>query len=848
MPDTNATPCSPLPHPDAVVVAGPVRFTVLTSRLVRMEWAGDGRFEDRASLVFLRRTLTPPPFRVTRSEDGLRLDTGDLRIRYSGAGARFAEGNLEVRVATGGVETVWRPGTAAEGNLGGTIATVDELEGPVPLGEGVLSRDGWALLDDTDRPLLEGDDLPWAVARPPGERQDWYFFGYGRDYVAALGDYARVAGPIPLPPRFAFGFWWSRYWAHTDAELMALTDDFRRFQVPLDVLVLDMDWHETFELRWDRGPRDASGLRKGWTGYTWNRTYFPDPEAFLAWAHARGLKVPLNLHPAGGVQPWEECYPALAEALGIEDGAWIPFRLEDRRFAEAFLHHVIRPLERQGVDFWWLDWQQWNETTIEGLNPIMWLNHVFFTEMERSGHARPIILHRYGGPGAHRYQVGFSGDAASTWDVLAFEPEMTATAANVLYAYWSHDIGGHLPGKVTPELYTRWIQFGAFSPVCRTHATRNPEAERRIWAYPPRHFRAMREALRLRASLVPYLYTAAREAYDTGVAPLRPMYYAHPDAEEAYSHPGQYMFGPDLLVSPVTAPADEASGLAARATWMPPGAWIEWSTGTLLRGPEEVVRAYALDEVPVFARAGALLPMAPASVPAGTLPDPLVVTVFPGAPGSARLYEDAGDDRGYIRGVYSVTRLEAAWEGAGCTIVVRGAEGDYPGMPQARALDVRLAGVWPPVSVEVDGTPVTREGAGANGGAATWAYRADRLELRVRLPRADVRRERIVRIAFRTADRALLDGVPGALRMIRQAVRALEHLWPDDWAPESLIGLMQTPRRIDLRPEDARPEIERLRRALPSEVARARALRGKRSMRRRAVALLEEATSRLSSG
>ncbi len=574
----------------------------------------------------------------------------------------------------------------------------------------------------------------------------------------------------------------------------------------------------------------------------------------------------------------------MARALEVEGGAWIPFCIEDRRFAEAYLRLVIRPLERQGVDFWWLDWQQWNETTMEGLTPIMWLNHVFFTEMERMGRTRPIILHRYGGLGSHRYQVGFSGDAVSTWKVLAFEPELTATASNVLYGYWSHDIGGHLPGEVAPELYTRWVQFGAFSPICRTHATRDAAAERRIWAYPLRHFRAMHEALRLRASLVPYLYTAAREAYETGVSPLRPMYYAHPEAEEAYTHPGQYMFGPDLLVSPVTAPADADTGLSVRTTWLPEGAWLEWPTGSLLRGPEEVARAYALDEIPLFVRAGALLPMAPPSVPAGALPDPLIVTAFPdgrdgalrdrsragrtgragngvrdirgeapapgpGRPyGSGRLYEDAGDDAGYRSGAYSVTRMEAVWEDSRCTVVVHGAEGDYPGMPGARALEIRLPGVWPPLEVEVDGTKVDRVDVRGAGVSGSWCYHADRLELRVSLPSADIRRDRVVRVVFPTADRTLLDGVPGTLRLIRHAAHKLRQLWPEDSAPESLIALMQTPRRIGLRLDDARQEIERLHRELPLEVARAGALRGDPATLHRAVALLEAAASRLNSG
>ena len=118
-----------------------------------------------------------------------------------------------------------------------------------------------------------------------------------------------------------------------------------------------------------------------------------------------------------------------------------------------------------------------------GVNPTWWLNYVHFTDQQREG-KRPLLFHRWGGLGNHRYQIGFSGDTISVWDSLAFQPWFTATAANVGYAYWSHDIGGHMPGAVDPELYTRWVQFGAFSPILRTHTTKNPDSERRIWAYP----------------------------------------------------------------------------------------------------------------------------------------------------------------------------------------------------------------------------------------------------------------------------------------------------------------------------------------------------------------------------
>ena len=357
--------------------------------------------------------------------------------------------------------------------------------------------------------------------------------------------------------------------------------------------------------------------------------------------------------------------------------------------------------------------------------------------MERQGRHRPVILHRFGGLGSHRYQVGFSGDAHSTWGSLAFQPHFTATASNVLYGYWSHDIGGHEPGPVTPELYTRWIQFGAYSPIFRTHATKHPDAERRVWAFPEPYRGAMLAAVRQRIQLLPYIYSAAREAHDTGVSLVRPMYYEAPEADEAYTCPGQYMFGPDLLVHPITVPAEDSRGVVRQVTWLPPGHWVAWDTGTEHEGGRTVEGSYGIDQVPVFARAGAIIPMGVAAGRTEAVASgPLVLTVFPGADGEARIYEDAGDDRGYREGKFSWTPVRTSWaeDGSHLTLAVGPTEGSFPGMPGARTILIRLVGMRLPVVVEPAG--------------AVCGMTGTTPEVEVELNAEDLRRAVVIRLVF----------------------------------------------------------------------------------------------------
>jgi alpha-glucosidase len=806
--------------PKAVVVSGQARFTVLTPQLVRMEWSDTSLFENRASLVFINRRLPVPAFTTTTSGGWFQIKTQKLLLKYKADSGQFTARNLSVALQLDGKTVEWHPGMEDTGNLQGTLRTLDGVKGSTKLEPGLVSRDGWVLVDDTNRPLFDKSDWPWVVARPPGNRQDWYFFGYGHDYKQALGDFVRVAGRIPLPPRFAFGTWWSRYWSYTDQEFKQLINEFEQHDVPLDVLVVDMDWHLTFGTKWWENKKDQSGHSLGWTGYTWNTLLFPDPPEFLSWVHDHGLKTTLNMHPASGVQPHEEAYPAMAEAMGIDPATkkYVPFDITNKKFATNYMKILHHPLERQGVDFFWLDWQQEPTTAMPGLNPTWWLNYVHFTDMEREG-KRPLIYHRWGGLGNHRYEIGFSGDTVSVWESLAFQPYFTATAANVGYGYWSHDIGGHMPGEVAPELYTRWVQWGVFSPILRTHTTKNPNAERRIWAYPPQYAETMRDAFLLRYALIPYIYTAAREAYDTGISMLRPMYYDYPEAPEAYDFKDEYMYGDDLLVSPVVAALSAETGMATNTVWLPPGAWIEWFTGARLQGPARLERSFTLGEIPVYVKAGAIVPEQPKMRHTGEKPvDPLILTIFPGDTGSAKVYEDAGNDLGYKKDEFAFTTVRHALDNGAMKIEILPVEGRYPAMLTQRQYEIRLPGSLPPASVSYNGAAVSYTQKPADQGNATWHYDGNTLTTVIAIPESALSERIEIVVEPNPGDARLADGFAGRMARLKAAMDVLNGSWPQGWSPDSLIEAVQTGERIDLSPTTAVEELQKLNALLPQVI------------------------------
>lgn len=825
-------PTNPAADPAAVVRSGDARFTVLTDRLIRLEWSSGGAFEDRGSLVFVNRRMPVPEFTVDSTGGSVVITTGSLVLQYRKGSGRFTADNLSVRLAVGGAPVEWRPGAVDSLNLGGTTRTLDGTNGAkdVTLEEGILSRGGWTLVDDSDGNLFDGSEWDWVTPRPAGERQDWYFFGYGHDYRDALRDFTAVAGRIPMPPRFAFGYWWSRYWTYSDAELRSLVGQMESYGIPIDVLVVDMDWHETFGLSSRDPRRDPAGQMIGWTGYTWNRALFPSPERFLSFARGKGLKCALNLHPASGIPATEERYGEFATAYGFDTSARapIPFAIEEKKWARAWFDVVLRPLERQGVDFWWLDWQAWLwNRNVAGLGNTWWLNHVFFTDMERQGRKRPILFHRWGGLGNHRYQIGFSGDSWSTWEALAYQPHFTATAGNVGYGYWSHDIGGHVGNDPDPELYLRWLQWGAFSPVVRTHSTKSSRIERRIWKYPD-HFEPMREALLLRYRLNPYIYTAAREAYDTGISICRPMYYDHPAAAEAYSSTGQYMFGDDLLVAPVTSKADSSSGLAAVGVWLPPGGWFEWPSGTLLEGGRTVTRRFAVEEIPVYVRAGAVVPMYPQVRRLDAVPDTVVLFVAPGggppAGPAGTLYEDDGATNAYRGGAFAVTTFAREAPAPGrLRITVSPREGTFEGMSRTRAYVVELPSRLPPASVTVNGKEYPRADEPRPG---SWRYDAPLVGPTVTTPLLDCAAEAVVEFSWTGPEgdgTGLLSGIAGQVARLPKAASILkdEVNLRDQIAnaPASMLAAASLATNIAYSPERCAELVREFRAGLPRLVA-----------------------------
>jgi hypothetical protein len=426
------------------------------------------------------------------------------------------------------------------------------------------------------------------------------------------------------------------------------------------------------------------------------------------------------MHPAAGVQCSELKYPEFARAMGVDPSTnvTISYALQDKKYASNFMELVLKPLANQGgvmngIDYWWIDYQQGEALIAPAVNPTYWVNYVFASSTSWWGqNTRPVIMARWGGLGNHRFSdIGFSGDTHTSWNTLAFQPYFTVTAANVGF-FWSHDLGG-FSGQPEPELFVRWIQWGAFSNMLRTHCDGKAAGfTRDIWDYPHQYYTIMRDAFLLRSKLIPYIYTQHFIGYLTGSGLLKPMYLLYPEDDNAYKYQGQYMFGTDMFVSPVVTPS-KSSNITLQTVWIPPGSWVEYSSGEVFQGPSVQQRYYALDEIPIFVVAGAILPTrsdidTPTIGSAQQIPSILRFEVISpmNTKSSAVVIEDDGITTSYQNDAYATTRVTLSSDASNVELTVNPVTGSFVGMRLQRSYQFYFTNVFPANNVQVNGKSI----------------------------------------------------------------------------------------------------------------------------------------------
>ncbi len=681
--DTFAWICDSKTDESLVIRKNNVRLSLLTERLLRVEVDPERNFIDAPTQTVVNRNFCKPQIKTIEDGDIVIIMTTKTIFRYDTKNEKM----VGISLKGGKNLTEYK-----SGNLKGTYRTLDMTKGAIPLGDGLMSTEGVAVIDDSLSLTINTDG---TLCEREGSKKDEYYFAYNHDYRACLKDFFSLCGEVPLVPRYCLGNWWSRYKAYTQQEYMDLMNKFIEKEIPITVATIDMDWHWVdVKKRFGKSGGKPSLLPHstdfifqgdGWTGYSWNTELFPDYRAFLKWLHEKNFKITVNLHPAQGVRFFEDMYEEMCKKMDVDPATKkrIEFDITDPKYIDAYFNVLHKPYEDEGVDFWWIDWQQGKNTKLKNLDPLWALNH-YHTLANTDGEKRPLILSRYAEVGSHRYPLGFSGDTKICWEALDFQPYFTNTATNIGYTWWSHDIGGHMGGSKDDELYTRWVQYGLYSPIMRLHSTSNEFMGKEPWKHSFVAETVVTKVLRERHALIPYLYSMNYRTHKNCLALCEPMYYEYPETPEAYKVKNQFSFGSELMVAPITSKINPKTNLACVEVWLPEGRWTDIYTGAIYEGNKMLKMYRGIESIPVLAKEGAIIPMATDDKSnISTNPKDMTLRIYRGN-NSFDLYEDDGESNEFRKGNFAITKYTVKEEDCNLYFNVSPAEGNCSSLPQRR--------------------------------------------------------------------------------------------------------------------------------------------------------------------
>lgn len=659
---------------DNVVFKGEkYRISILTERLIRFEYSETGVFFDALTQRVINRDFPVPAYEVREDQRFLEVSTKYFKMTYAKEKpfqASIVAPDANLKVVLQNTDKMWYFNHPEARNFKGTCVSLDENSVKATFTKGLYSTDGFASLDDSDSLIIDENGV---LIKPHAKRVDTYLFIYRRDFGLCLRDYFMLTGRPALIPRYALGIWWNKEDVYSFEDTKKLLGDFARHRIPYSVLLLGNYWHTKTDL-----------IK---TGYTFSENLFPNPEEFVKYMHERGVRIGVTLDPSEGVSKQEKNYSLIKEDLNLTDEVNIPFNAFDSRFIKEYFYNLIHPLNDLGIDFYFLDY--YNKKDMATLNA---LNYYHFNDYKKYANQRGMLLSRNGLVASHRLPVYYSGKTRVSWETLKLLPFYNSTASNIGLSWWSHDIGGYQDGIEDGELYLRYVQLGTFSPIFRFSAKFGHYYKREPWRWGVQTLNIVRDYCILRHRLIPYLYSEAYKYHTTGLPLVQPLYYQKPEVYDEPVYKNEYTFGTELFVAPITEKKDQIMNRAIERLLLPNGMWYDFNTGKKFLGNNRYVAFYKDEDFPVFARAGAIIPLGilEENINVTNPPKALEIHVFPGKSNIYKLYEDDGYSSLYEKGYYIMTHIDYNYLQNNYTLIVHPVEGKTGIIPQNRDYKIRF--------------------------------------------------------------------------------------------------------------------------------------------------------------
>ncbi len=662
------------------------RISVLSERLIRFEYSPKGEFYDGETELVHNRKFPSIKIKIDQDDKFLAITTKYFILQYAKEkpykGPSFApDSNLKVKLVN--TDKMWYYNHPEARNFKGSAFSIENFGSKTELNNGLYSTDGFAVIDDSNSLLIDDDGFMYQSKT---KRTDFYLFIYRRDFGLCLKDYFTLTGKPPLIPRYALGIWWNRDLIYNFEDTKHILEDFKKHEIPLSVLLLSEFWHN----------KDKSNYNLYKTGYSFNKELFPDPKEFIDYMHSNNVKVGLNIDGTEGINALNDGYQNMCEDLNYANDKVIPFRILDKNFVISYFQNLIHPLDKLGVDFYWID------TKDEVITRI--LNYYHFNDYKRLKEKRGLILSRNGGKAAHLYPVHYSGETKVGWDTLKYLPYFNSTSSNIGLTWWSHDVGGFKNGIEDEELYLRYIQLSTYSPIFRFSARRGAYYKREPWRWDLNTYNMVKDYCKLRHKLIPYLYTEGYKYHDTYLPIIQPLYYYYPELVDEPNYKNEYYFGTELLISPITKPKDKVMNRSVEKIFLPKGIWYDFKTGKKFIGNKRYIAFYKDEDYPVFAKEGAIIPLASLTEDLNNIKPPkeLEIDIFPGNSNIYRLYEDDGESSLYENGEYIITAIDFNYTSDNYSLTIHPVEGKTGIIPDKRDYKIKFRNTREPSKVHVD--------------------------------------------------------------------------------------------------------------------------------------------------
>ena len=670
--------------------------------------------------------------KITRADGHVAFLTPDGKTLIEDAGRDLSHGVTQsFRQPWGTPSVIYGLGQHQNGLLDytGTSVHLQQANRDVAIPM-LVSPGGFGLLwnnasvTDVDAGLASKPTL--VVRSEAGQGVD-YDFIYGPELDDVVGGYRWLTGDAPMMARWTWGLWQSKERYATQDELLSVAAKYRAMKVPFDAVVQDWQY-------WQPGQ---------WGSHRFDPARYPDPAAMVKTLHGEHVHTVISvwarldpgtanaaeLDAAGGLYPktYPNVYPA---GQGRWYDAWNP------KARDLYWRQVMRNLGALGFDGWWLDaseaelggdWGEMREVTtaagpgadVFNAYPLMHTTAVHDGMVRDQPDKRALILTRSAYAGQQRNAaITWSGDTNGNWDTFRRQIPAALNFSLSGIPYWSADIGGFFGGdpkdSAYAELFTRWYQFGVFNPMFRVHGTGKGKE---LWAFDPATQAILSDYDRLRYRLLPYIYSASWDVTSRHGTMMRALAFDFRGDTEALGITDEYMFGPAFLVAPVVQPK-----AGARTVYLPgKDAWYDFRTGARLAGGQVVVAKADIATIPLYVRAGSILPLGPVRQYADQPSDePLEIRVYPGRDGRYELYDDAGDGYGYRQGQYATVGM--TWTDAVRRLEIGARKGGFAGMAQRQRFSVRC-GLGAAQTVTYDGRPVSVTLKGCDGKAAPVKHR-----------------------------------------------------------------------------------------------------------------------------